>query len=641
MYALAWGIAAALGILAAISFAMLVVPDFGRRTEWHAGTALIAGIAVTAVLLWRVRQLVSFGRVALWIEERVPALQYSLVTAIEGDYPGFSGSLESTVEKQDIGQVTFAALRRTLLPALTAVGIGALLLHVSPSAVFGGGGLFHGLGDTRAGAVALAGSRLDKLGVRVTPPAYTGERPKDLDDPSSVTALPGSRILVNGDGASTGITGSIGNSPITVAGSEAGWSASLVMPAMPAALTFRDRSYDRIIVLDPRTDNPPKIVLTSPVRDTTLRVAQLVVHLNATATDDIGLGAGYFEYLITTGSGEVFNARTLSTPIVRFGGSRSGSMTATLNLASLKLGEGDVVSIRAIAEDGNTLSGAGLATSDTRTIRIARASEYDSLAVDAAAPLPIDSSAMSQRMLIAMTEKLVREQTAITRQELVKRSTEIGDLEDRIRKRVHEILFETEDRFGKEQPGEPLPSIEEMEPADDVTEAKNPDLSDAFSALWQAVRSLQIAEPGPALPPMRVALRALDRARLANRLYLRGTPPKVIVDLSRVRMTGKEKGSGSTRAPRPATDSAQLQLERRLSDAIELIPRQPASAIRAFTLLQVDALSVSPSFAAALSETIDAFRKGRDATLPLLRARRALSGNTSGVPGLPSWSGGW
>jgi hypothetical protein len=138
---------------------------------------------------------------------------------------------------------------------------------------------------------------------------------------------------------------------------------------------------------------------------------------------------------------------------------------------------------------------------------------------------------------------------------------------------------------------------------------------------------------------MRIALKALDRARLANRLYLRGIPPKVVVDVARVRMSGKEKGNTNTRTPRSATDSSRVSLEKKFSDAVELIESKPSDAVRAFTLLQVEALSVSPAVATALGEAIDAFHKGHDATLPLLRARRALSGDPTSAPGLPAWSG--
>ena len=457
-------------------------------------------------------------------------------------------------------------------------------------------------------------------------------------------ALIGSRITIEGQGSSEGITSSIPGAVQDVRDTDDGWSVSLTMPARPSALTLKDREHERIIVLDPRADNPPKIALTSPLRDSTLRSAQLVVRLNANATDDIGLRGAYFEYLITSGSGEIFNARTVNTPVVSFNGSRSGSITATLDLGSLKLNQGDVVSIRAIAQDGNTLTGPGIATSDTRTFRIARADEYDSVAIEAAGPLPVDTAAMSQRVLIAMTEKLVKEMKRIPRAELVRRSGEIGDLEDKIRKRVEEILYQLEGgEEGEEAAGgaAPDPAQAEEHAHEEVQHVQNPDLFEAFNALWAAVRSLQIAEPDSALPPMRVALKALDRARLANRLYLRGIPPKVIVDVSRVRLSGKEKGAGSVRTPRSAADSVRIDLEKRFNEAVELISSKPADAIRAFTLMQVEAIPVSTQLATALGEAIDAFRKGRDATLPLLRARRALSGDPSGSPGLPAWTGAW
>ena len=105
----------------------------------------------------------------------------------------------------------------------------------------------------------------------------------------------------------------------------------------------------------------------SPVRDTTLRTPQLVVRLHSETTDDVALTTGYYEYMITSGSGEIFTGRTINTQPVGFGGARTGSLDATLDLKSLKLSQGDVVSIRAIVRDANTLSGPSIGTSDTRT----------------------------------------------------------------------------------------------------------------------------------------------------------------------------------------------------------------------------------------------------------------------------------
>ena len=638
-----WGLAAAFGLLALFSFATLLDPRLADGARWQLAASSILGVVVAAGLMWRARHLASIPRVALWIEERVPALHYSLVTALEGKGAPFRDGIERTVARESFGEVTRRAVVRGAGPALGAALVAGLLLYISPSPAFGGGGLLGG--SAAAGSRTVpAGSRLEGLEVQVTPPAYTRERSTRLDDPSSVGALVGSRISISGNGAAQGVSGDAGGTSLQVADGRSGWTTTLTMPAKPAALTLRDREYERIIVLEPRTDNPPRIVLTSPERDSILRTPQLVLRLNATASDDVGLSGAYFEYLVSTGSGEIFSARTINTPLVQFNGSRRGSLSATLDLSSLKLNQGDVVSIRAITQDINTLTGPGLATSDTRTYRIARADEYDSVSVDPAGPLPVDSSAMSQRMLILMTEKLVREQKGLTRQELVKRSTEIGDLEDRIRKRVHEILFEQEG--GEEaDAGAAAPEAagipEDHAHSEEAVPMHNKDLLEAYNALWEAVRSLQIAEPEPALPPMRVALKALDRARLANRMYLRGLPPKVVVDLARVRMTGKEKGSGSVRTPLTPADSARLRIERRFEDAIGMIESRPADAIRAFTLVQVEALSSSPGFASAIGEAVDAMRKGRDATLALLRARRVLSGNPHSQPGLPAWSGSW
>jgi hypothetical protein len=637
--ALGWGATAAIVILVVADVASKLSATLKMAPQWLVVGALMAGIAVTGFLLYRSRHIGSFSRVALWIEEALPALQYSLVTAIEPKRSEFADGIDAAVGREDIAGITNHAFRRMILPAVGALFIAGALLYVSPTSGLARGGFIARFANAGRGSSGPLASRLEKINVQVNPPSYAGELPSKLDDPSSVIALIGSRLVVMGDGSAYGVSATIGNSPVQSRDSSGGWSLSVAMPAKPVALTLHDRQFERIVVLDPRTDKPPKIVLSSPARDTTMRVARLVIHLAASATDDIGLNSGYFEYLVTTGSGEVFSARTLTTSIVRFNGSRSGTLSGTLDLATLKLNQGDVVSIRAIVQDVNTLSGPGLATSDTRTFRIARADEYDSVAVDAAAPPPVDSSAMSQRMLVMMTEQLVKDQKKIQRAELVKRSGQIGDMENRVKNRVHEILYELEG--GAEEAPDPAAGLTAEEPSEEVHAVQNPDLFQAYQALWDAVRSLEIAEPSVALPPMRVALKALDRARLANRLYLRGTPPKVIVDIARVRMAGKEKGSTSSRTPRTRGDSSRADLVQRFENAIETLPKSPASAIRDLTLLRVEALSDSPAFASALSDAIDAFHRGKDATLPLLRARRALNGEPQSQPGLSSWSGTW
>lgn len=637
--ALALGIAAAVLILAVASFAGLAVPGISRRPGITLAIAILLGAIATGILLWRSRRLLSLERVALWVEERVPALQYSLVTSLERSDSPFARAMEESVARHNVGSATLIAIRRPIATVLAVVMAAVALLYVSPSGAFGRGGILSPLGGVSGGAPGAAGSRLEDIEARITPPAYAGGRVSSVRDPSSIAALTGSSITIRGSGSATGLTASLDRS-LRISEAEGGWLFSIAMPAKPAALRLNDRSFERIIVLAPRLDGLPAIALSSPAHDTALRAPRLVVHLAATASDDIGLSEGHFEYLITTGAGEIFKSRTINTPAIRFNASKRGTLSATLDLVSLNLGEGDVVSMRAVATDGNTLSGPGVASSDTRTIRIVRASEYDSLSIEAASPPPLDSSAMSQRMLVTMAEQLVRDQPKLARPDLVKRSTNIGELEDRIRRRVREILTDGEETPVEEQPDSMGATVQEMESPEEIGATQNPDLKEAYNALWEAVRSLRIAEPAAALPPMRVALKALDRARLANRLYLRGQPPRIIVDLKRVRLTGKDKGAGSTRSPRSFADSTRARLSARFDAALGSIANDPLHATSELALLRVDALTVVPDFAAALGEVADAIRSGHDTTLPLLRARRALDGPPRVTPSLSPWSGG-
>jgi hypothetical protein len=167
VHAIGWGSATAFGILGMISFAALLFPGLEQDGSAHFAVALAAGAIVTAVLLWRSRHFSSRNRVALWIEERVPDLQYSLVTAMEYAGSPFSRGMEARIEREEVGRATVKALRRTVGNALGAFAIGALLLYVSPSAAFGRAGLFPRLGERGPGAKELVENRLASIRARI------------------------------------------------------------------------------------------------------------------------------------------------------------------------------------------------------------------------------------------------------------------------------------------------------------------------------------------------------------------------------------------------------------------------------------------------------------------------------------------
>jgi hypothetical protein len=268
--------------------------------------------------------------------------------------------------------------------------------------------------------------------------------------------------------------------------------------------------------------------------------------------------------------------------------------------------------------------------SDTRTFRVARRDEYDSLTVEAGGPIVPESTVVSQRMLILRTEALLREQPSLARDSVLTRVRGIATDQIRLRERVHDLIYpaHTHAEGEIEAEGEPEDTEEGSGPI-------NPNLKTAYEEMWSASRELQIAEPATALPFMRAAAAALDRARLANRYYLRSGSPRVVVDVPRVRLQGTDKGASATRRPHPA-QTARQEIARDFARAAAII--EANSAANELSLVRVRALGELPGFAAALEPVIDALRRGRDSREAMAAARVELDRADDTVTGAPAWS---
>jgi len=138
---------------------------------------------------------------------------------------------------------------------------------------------------------------------------------------------------------------------------------------------------------------------------------------------------------------------------------------------------------------------------------------------------------------------------------------------------------------------------------------------------------------------MYAALAAIQRARAAERLYLRGAPPRVVVDLARVRLSGKDKGDPAARTPRASPDGTRTFQLQRLAHAIALLPRDGAAAVDSLIVLRLAVAAARPAAASALEAAIADLRSARDATASLLRARRALDDAMIARDSLPAWGG--
>ncbi len=697
---------AALGGFATVLFTVAFLTATLRRAGVGTASAvwLVAGLlgAVALALLMRPWSRLTVPRVALWIEERVPALQYALVTAVDpaGMGPG-APLLERDIDRVSWDREAGRAMARGLRwPAFAALGaLAAFLLSLRVSV---GGAAEH---DRATPSVTTTPARdvpapFARLVATVRSPAYAGGQMVRVESPASIGALVGSTVVLEAPGSAEGVTADAEDQSIPVQRAGTGWRTTVTVGTRPAVIRLRYGSAERLVALEPRRDSVPVVRLLFPARDTVVRAARGELRLSAQAHDDIGLATAAFEYIVSSGEGESFQFRSGTLGARRVDSDRDATIGTSLSLDRLGLKPGDMVHLRAVARDGNNVSGPGAGASETRVLRVARAGEYDSIAVEGAAPSEEDKSVISQRMLIMLTEALEKRRPTLAHEALVSEARQIARDETRLRKRVGDVIFQRlgDNPTGEEgrDPDEALPSDSTVPVSDSVRRdsvrraaaragrtprdiavadsadsaraallraasaatgtgdeildfegdetpvvAINRPLLEAYNAMWEAGRELDQGETGRALPPMRRALAAIQRARQAERIYLRGKPPAVVVDLARVRLTGKEHGAASTRLPRAPTDAATARRAGRLAAAIELASRNPAAAIDSIVLLRVESLDAAPPLAAALADALTAIRSGRDATTSLARARRIADGSVRGAGVAGAWSGVW
>jgi len=649
------------------------LPLEARR--WLVPLALAVGAAALArTALGPVRAAVraTDESVALWFETRLPALRYALVTSVDARYAGTVPALERIADEAPLEREIASASRTALMRPALAVGAIALGLLLMPPMAMGritaptaGDALGRMRTDARAAADPLA-----TIVAHVTPPAYAGMDAVAYDEPSTIAALVGSRVRIEGRGTGVravvgGTTGSgassAGATDITRADTldareaDGAWSVTLPFPPVARAVRLLGPARDRVLVLDPIADTVPLVQLELPVRDSVLRAAQGRVPLRATVRDDHGLARAAFEYIVSTGAGETFTFRNGTVGEQRFGrGARTATLEGVLVLDTLGLKGGDLIHVRAVGADRNDVTGPGLGVSETRTLRIARADEYDSVSVDPMPPTEPEKNAMSQRMILQMTEELVARQPRISEATLTDESRRIAREQVRLRKRVGEVVFQRLGEDGGEHshfagdghehgtegplnPDQILAAAEaasnagatrmlESEGDESPIVAINRPLLEAYNHMWRAATELETARPHQAIPWMERAIEALQRARAAERIYLRGRPPRVVVDVAKVRGTGKDTGSSSEREARAPADPARAERLARFDVALGIVQRDASAAADSLLLLRLTVPEDDAAAARALDAAASQLRSGGDVTEALARARRALAG---------------
>lgn len=664
--AITWSAGATALVLAAVTLLRITTGGPSRVVAW-----VLAAVAAAAVLWWRVRVApparITALDAALWAESQAPDLRYALVTLAEQPSVRDADPLHArlaafTTTTRWEGAVDAALRTRRTRTAGRLAGVLALLAVVAypwaPRRALAGGA---GSGPVAAAAAALAPGRV-QASITLLPPTYTGRASRALEFGQTVTAIAGSVIRIDGAGARDRATlvvqessdsGAAASRPVNVADRPEGWRGDVRVGAVPLALRLRDAVGERWLLVTPVADSAPVATLLLPAADTLVLDSTATIRVNGTVHDDIALRAARIEYIISSGSGEQFTFKSGVLTERKGGIGRDVTLGATIDLGALALKGGDLMHVRITAHDGNAVAGPSLGASETRTIRIPRADERDSVSVEQLPPTPVDKSVLSQRMLLMLTERLVARLPKLDRPAIVAESQRIGADQARLRKQVGDIVFA---RLGDSPSGEhahfagdghehtatdlAAQSTPEsvLAAADRATGgvsgmldshgdetpvvAVNRPLLEAYNAMWDATRALQGAEPRAAIEPMRRAVAAIQRARSAERIYLRGTPPAAVVDIAKIRLTGTDTTHFEARRALDALPVPERRLAERVLRALALVSAADASAADSLRLIRLDALGPAPQLASALGAALDALDGRRDATEPLLRARR-------------------
>ena len=462
------------------------------------------------------------------------------------------------------------------------------------------------------------------LRIIVTAPAYARRPPQALVNPSSVTALEGSRLrlelrtdssvtLHEADGRETAFAP---NGDIAVLELVATTSRPLLVrqgagQGLPA---------DRLVSLRVDADQRPGVSIREPAKDLIFASGTGEVGVHIDARDDVGLTSLALRYTRVSGSGETFTFEEGEWPLeIAREGSTSWRARATLSLEALKLQDGDTLVYRAVAKDGKP--GADPSSSDTYLIEIGRLAGV--AAQGFALPEERDRQAISQQMLIIKTERLHADRTKLSSEAFAEQAQLLA-VEQRMVKA--EFVFMTG--------GEVEDEVEEATHAHELAEGRlensaQVELLTAIREMSRAEARLNAADTAQALEFERTALKALQRAFDRRRYLLRTLPERTRIDVTR-RLTGElDEARSSTRSPAPAADDPVVQNARRvLSELSESAAGRVSNAVLASRVLALAPAS-EPLQNAALRLTtaqddaarVDAVRQAQEAIVGLLRQR--------------------
>jgi hypothetical protein len=610
---------AAIGIIVLVAVAMIRALATGTLGGSRQDIVLfgVLGVVLFGVVGY-VRHARKRAGIALEVERRVPRSRNLIATSAE--------LLEQPTARPDVIELVTtraAEVTRTLEPSrlfparATALKLAAaLVLWAATLGLASSGSIFTPDSHTSA---ASPRALLGKIVLTVTPPAYTRQPARRFaEPPSRVETIAGSRITLSVEG--TGVTVETVEGAIRPA---ANGDFGLTAP-QDGFIAISAGTQRRLIGLTVTPDAPPRVRVTAPGRDMFIADAARRIPIMIDARDDIGLTALALRYTKISGSGEHFTFIDGEVPItIERHDDRDWAAKGTLDLAPLKLEQGDMVIYRGVAADGRP--GAAFAESDAFIVEIT--SPLSIAAEGFSLDDQQDKYALSQQMVILKTERLLARAASLAPDSLTYYAQNIAAEQRAVRA---EFVF----MMGGEVEQDVVDAAAEL---DETREAQGESeiaagrlinrgkvaLVDAIRLMSQANTKLNNTDPKAALADEKSALVALEQAFSRTRYLLRALTRRERLDLSR-RLTGVLTLAGRDVEPTaaPAVDPAISTLRRSLA-AIATLSNGEADRNETSRIAQ-EVLSVDPSdsslqrVAASLGES-----KLDDAATALAAALRA------------------
>lgn len=598
---------------------VLALAALGLRGLQMAG-ALVALVLGTAVLGWiAVRRMKRFDQAWLTaaLDAHAPGLEDSADLLFQPAQGGLAGLQRARLQAR-LAEAAAVDLRpdwsRRWIPWTAAVSAAVILAAL----------LWPATASVRLGpeeAETASAPRAPKVTtalLRITPPAYTGQRPFDVGG-LDARAPEGSRIewvLGFKPHPDAAILSFPGEAALPLRRDGGRWLGGRVFARSALyRIEAPGMARQRLHRLELAPDAPPVVHVVTPDSSLTLvtpgqpRFAPVFE-----VRDDYGVEAtAQLKITVTKGEGENITTTVRTQSLAGQGAARLKRFSPVLDLAREGLAQGGDMIVQLIVSDNRsparqTVEGPSVILRWPAAMGLA-----DGL--DGMAKQVVPVYFRSQRQIIIDAEALIAQRGKITPDAFLERSNNLGADQAQLRLRYGQFMGEQAegaphlDLPTSDAPALPIddgaspPAKAEPEHHDDgdghdhggavdLNDMKSvvaefghahdtgdaatlfdpgtrSTLAQALDAMWDSERALRQGKPKDALPHAYKALNLLKNAQQAGRIFLARTPPKLPpVDLSR-RLTGKREGIAPGRlAPvtRDAADTPAVEVWRALGE---------------------------------------------------------------------------